>query len=309
MRRSPVVATSAVTAVIFFAWAATAQPPAGEPGVHHVHGLAFDRRNPDALLVATHTGLVSLVPGAAPEWIGEHRPDLMGFTPHPERPAVFFASGHPDVRMYRRDPVGNLGLLLSEDGGRTWRSLALRGQADFHALAYSPRNGGEIYGWNVAGQPGLYRVALKTNAVARLPAAGLADVLALSASPDGARLLAGTTSGLMTSEDGGRSWRPARGLPPGIPVTTVAHHPAAGRTVYAYLHGPGAGLVRSRDGGTTWERLRLVAGLRTPVVALAVGPGDRLAVATAAGDVHRSSDGGRTWRPVLEHGRPVTAHP
>jgi photosystem II stability/assembly factor-like uncharacterized protein len=260
------------------------------------------------ILVATHTGLVRLAPGAAPEWIGEHRPDLMGFTPHPLRPRVFFASGHPDVRMYQRDPVGNLGLLLSEDGGRTWRSLALRGQADFHALTYSPRNGGEIFGWNVAGQPGLYRVALGTNAVERLAASGLTDVLALSASPDGTRLLAGTTSGLKMSEDSGRSWHVVKGLPAGVSVTALAHHVSDGRTVYAYLHGQGAGLMCSRDGGITWEPLGFHAVTRTPVVALATGPGERLALATAAGDVHRSADGGRTWRAVLVHGRLAGDH-
>ena len=72
-----------------------------------------------------------------------------------------YASGHPDMATYREQGVGNLGLLVSRDGGRTWRSVALKGAVDLHALAYSPRNGGQLFGWNVTGQPGLYRISIR----------------------------------------------------------------------------------------------------------------------------------------------------
>lgn len=289
---------------LFLASPGTGRP--GEADIHHIHGLAFDRRSPEVILVATHTGLVRLEAGAAPAWIGDHRLDLMGFTPHPGQPGVFFASGHPDLPAYRREKVGNLGLLVTEDGGRTWRSMALKGHADFHALAYSPRDGGVLYGWNVAGNPALFRIAATTGAVARLRAEGLADVLALTASPDGApRLLAGTMRGLFASEDGGETWRPVGGLANGLPVTAVVHHPTDARTVYAYAHGPGGGLMRSRDAGATWEVAGFVADPESPVIAVAAGPGQRVALATAAADVHVSGDAGRTWRRLLERGRPA----
>lgn len=282
-----------------------AQRSGGAPEVHHIHGLAFDRSNPDVTLVATHTGLVRLRPKAAPEWIGDHRFDLMGFTAHPKQPKLFFASGHPDLSTYQRERVGNLGLLLSEDGGQTWRSIALKGHADFHALAYSPGKGGQLYGWNVGGgERGLYRVTMKTSAVERLRAEGLADVLALSASPDETpRLLAGTVKGASMSNDGGEAWRPVTRLPTGLPVPAVTHHVSDARAVYAYVHGRGGGLMRSRDAGATWEAAGFVSGADTPVIAMAVGPGERVAVATTAADVLQSFDGGGTWQKILDRGR------
>lgn len=81
---------------------------------------------------------------------------------------MLYASGHPDLVTYRREGHGNLGLLLSRAGGRTWESVALKGQTDFHALTYSPDGGGELSGWSVAGQTGLHRISTKTLAAARL---------------------------------------------------------------------------------------------------------------------------------------------
>lgn len=181
---------------------AAGQLPPLPQEIHHIHGLAVDRRDPEVLHIATHTGLVRLRPGVEPEWIGSF--DLMGFTAHPQNPNLVYASGHPDLATYRAQKVGNLGLLASHDGGRTWRSVALKGDADFHALAYSPRDGGQLYGWSVAGQPGLHRISAVSWTAAPVAARGLGDVLSLAASPDPAGpLLAGTKAGLMTSRDGG----------------------------------------------------------------------------------------------------------
>ena len=164
---------------------ATMASPQPEPvEVHHIHGLSFDPREPGALLVATHTGLVRVRLGANPEWVGTGRFDLLGFTAPPTDPGVLYASGHPDLVTYRREGHGNLGLLLSRDGGRTWEGVALKGHADFHALTYGPDRGGELFGWSVAGQAGLHRISTKTWAAEWLPAQGLGDVLALAASHD-----------------------------------------------------------------------------------------------------------------------------
>lgn len=305
MARSwPLVAVLA--ALVATAGIVSGQPLAGSEAIHHIHGLALDRRDPEILYVATHTGLVKLAPRASPVWLGSHRFDLMGFTAHPRDASIMYASGHPDLATYRQEGVGNLGLLISHDGGRSWRSVALKGEADFHALALSPRVGGELYGWSVAGRTGLHRISTKTWASERLDPRGLSEVMALAASPDGSGiLLAGTASGLLVSRDRGSSWSPLTGFHHRAPVTAVAYHVTDPGRAYAYADRAGAGLAGSRDAGKTWQPTGFFAGQGTPAVALAVGPGGHVAVATAGADVARSRDAGRTWETVVKRGRPV----
>jgi hypothetical protein len=294
-----------LTAIVLLVGAAASAFAQGGPAeVHHIHGLALARKDPKTVYVATHTGLVRVRPGGEPEWVGGHRFDLMGFTAHPSEPNLMFASGHPDLPTFRRDGVGNLGLLASRDGGRTWQSLALRGEADFHALAYTPRNGGELYGWNVAGEPGLYRISTNTWTVQRLRSAGLSDVLALAASPEpDGPLFAGTRRGLRVSRDGGKTWLPAGALPADIAVTALAVRATAPEAVYAYVLRQDLGLMWSRDGGSSWERTGYQPGQAAPVIAVALGPGGEIAVATTAADVLRSEDGGRSWTALLRGGQ------
>jgi len=292
-------------AIAPLAAAAFAQP---EPvGVHHIHGLAFDSRDPTTLLVATHTGLARIRPSANPEWVGGSRFDLMGFTVSPAELGTLYASGHPDLATYRREGEGNLGLLVSRDGGRTWEGVALKGHADFHALTYSPDRGGELLGWSVAAEPGLYRISTKTWVAERLPAQGLKDLFALAASHDlPSRLLAGTPGGLLLSQDRGVTWRLVAGIPRDVPVTAVAYSPTAKRRVYAYAARAGYGLMLSDDAGATWRPTGLVAMPKEPVIAIAPGPGNKVAVATAVASVSVSDDGGKSWRLVLDKGRVTT---
>jgi len=284
-----------------------AQQPTESPEIHHIHGLAVDRRNPEVLYIATHTGLVRIRPNALPEWVGTHRFDLMGFTAHPRETSLVYASGHPDLATYRQNEIANLGLLVSRDGGKTWQSVALKGEADFHALTYSPRNGGELYGWSVAGQIGLHRISATSWRGERLPARGLSNVLSLAASPDPAGpLFAGTKAGLMTSRDRGMTWTPVTPIPADAPVSAVSYHASDPGLVYVYVARSDGRLMRSSDGGATWVPTGFVGDTRTVVVALAAGPGESVVLATTNSDVLRSRDGGRTWQRVLERGRPVT---
>ena len=228
----------------------------------------------------------------------------MDFTALPGDPGTLYASGHPDLVTYRRGGHGNLGLLVSRDGGRTWEGVALKGQTDFHALTYSPDGGGDLFGWSVAGQTGLYRISTKTWAAERLPAQGLKDVLALAASHDlPGRVLAGTPGGLLLSQDRGVTWRPVAGIPRDVPVTAVAFSSTEKRRVYIYVVRAGYGLMRSDDAGVTGRPMELAAKPDEPVIAIALGPGSKLAVATTAASVSVSDDGGRSWRPVLDRGR------
>jgi hypothetical protein len=110
--------------------------------VTHFHGLAVDAADTSRLYLATHDGLFILeLKDDTAYPISEIRQDLMGFTPDPGDPSILYASGHPAGG-------GNLGLILSEDGGRSWRQLAegVDGPADFHQLTVSATDPRTIYG-------------------------------------------------------------------------------------------------------------------------------------------------------------------
>lgn len=290
--------TRSTAAVVLLVTVAAAQPVE----VHHIHGLAFDRRDPTILYVATHTGLVRVGRGGIPASVSVQPLDFMGFTAHPSDSALMFASGHPDIPTYQRERVGNLGVLLSRDGGRTWQSVALAGRADFHALTYSPAQGGVLFGWTVADGPALYRISVGSWAAERVSATGLSQVLSLTASPDPkGRLLAGTRKGLLHSLDAGRSWSPLPGFRAVGAVPAVTFHATEPQRVYAFA--VDAGLLASDDAGDAW-RATVQPRIDGPVVALAVGPGQHVAVATATAAVSRSANGGKEWQPILVRGRP-----
>ena len=95
----------------------------------HIHSVATDGQS---IYVASHHGLYVLKDN---EWKlrGEDF-DIMGlaFTD-----GVFYASGHPGPLQNLPDPVG---VLVSKDLGRTWDSLSLTGEVDFHLLEAAKGN-------------------------------------------------------------------------------------------------------------------------------------------------------------------------
>jgi hypothetical protein len=67
----------------------------------------------------------------------------MGFTI--AAPDLFLGSGHPDARDLQAGTPPLLGLIRSKDAGKTWQSVSLLGEADFHVLRYL---GNRIYGYD-----------------------------------------------------------------------------------------------------------------------------------------------------------------
>jgi len=278
--------------------------PGGVVQFHHIHGLAVDPKDPDVLFVATHGGLLRVIQDRQWEWVGEARHDYMGFTHHPREQGTVFVSGHPQGGSLPNP----MGLLVSRDGGRTWQPLALRGQVDFHAMTISA-DGGTLYGWNVMGSPGLYRVSAKDGAWKRLDAAGLRDVFSLAAHPkEPESLLAGTRSGLLASRDGGNTWTSASRQLEGVSVTAVAYSPKDPRRLYAYAVRQDLGITTSSDGGKTWRATGLFLGSEDAIAVLAPSAhGEQtIYMATFTADLQKSTDGGETWKALARKGKPVS---
>lgn len=210
----------------------------GRPSFRHLHGLAVDPYDPARLYVATHDGLWIW---REPEgWQGRVGPriDLMGFNVG-AAPGELFSSGHPGPGTPLANPVG---LIRSRDGGRTWETVSLAGEVDFHALAVGPSVPGRgteahrVYGFFYG--DGLF---YRSDDGGRTWARQRVDVLAgpdgrgplqLVAHPDDPDvLLAAGGQGLLRSTDGGRS---SEVLLPG-PVTAAAFVPSDPGHILAYV--------------------------------------------------------------------------
>lgn len=263
---------AAVVAVVVFAGREGAGPSTAADGpveLAHVHGLGVDPASGD-LYAGTHYGLIRLPERGEPTRVGGLVQDFMGFTV--VGPGHFLASGHPGEDQ---DGPSNLGLIESTDGGRSWQTLSLAGEADFHALEAKH---GLVYGYH-AGQLMVSADKRTWDTRARIAMADLA------VSPDDPQtVLATTRQGLARSTDGGRSFR----VVDGAPLLALVTWPDTGRVVGV---DPDGTVQVSTDGGTTWQQRGSAGGAPEALAA----SGQEVYVALA-GRIVESGDGGHTFR-------------
>ncbi|MBX9394223.1 exo-alpha-sialidase [Streptomyces sp. TRM72054] len=240
--------------------------------VSHIHGLGLDPSD-QRLYVATHEGVYTPGAGGEPRLVGDSRDDFMGFTVAGDN--TFYASGHPASG-------GNKGLIKSTDAGKTWTSLSLSGESDFHALDHAH---GTVYGYDA------------TNALLRTTKDGTTwkdgaslEALDIAVSPNDPRLVLATTAeGVARSTDGGRTF--AKGKEPVLAYLSWK----AADALYGIDQ---AGVLnRSSDGGATWKKVSTVPGGQPPQALTAVGA-EHILAATQDG-VYESKDGGKTFRMRL----------
>ena len=108
------------------------------------------------------------------------------------------------------------------------------------------------------------------------------------------RLLAATSSGVIRSPDGGRTWtKPILGS--ADVVSDFAVSPGDLDRVVAVTR---SGIFRSGDGGETWRRISPGLGDVTPHALAFMPSDDRVLFATTSGGLFRSGDQGATWSRV-----------
>ena len=251
----------------------------------YVNGFDVDPGD-GSLLMATNLGLFRIAADgrgarrvdarveAAPSPVPVGRKGLVfSFT----GPGRLLGSGHPDRAGALPEA---LGLLLSEDGGRSWKPTARMGQSDFHALHMV---GSAVVAVDVTTFTVLVSPDGGRSWDQRVPPEPLFD---LAVDPgDADRLAASSPRQLFTSDDGGRRWRPREAAPFALLEWT-----AGGRLVRVDEDGS---VRESRDGGVAWTRLGAVRAKKPQ--ALAADDEGALYVAGPDGAVERSADGGRTW--------------
>ena len=249
-----------------------------DPGPVHVHGLGIDPAD-DALFIATHTGLFRAPAGEkVAERVGDLYQDTMGFTV--TGPGEFLGSGHPDGQDDSLPPF--LGLIRSEDAGRTWDPVSLTGDVDFHVLEASDEL---VYGY---GSDWETREALflrsddegQTWQELTPPE----PVISLAISPRNLDQIAVSGErGVYVSSDRGASWKRigrGAGLIGWVDSNELIRVSMQG-TVSASL-----------DQGRSWQTRGSVGGHPAAFEAI----GNELYVALHDGTIKFSTDGGRGWK-------------
>ncbi|TFV79384.1 exo-alpha-sialidase [Blastococcus sp. CT_GayMR19] len=270
-----VLVAAGVAGVLTIAGCSSEAPAAtadGEVTLEHVHGLAVDPADGE-LYAGTHHGLVRVSADGRLTRIADRVQDFMGFTV--VGPEHYLASGHPGEGQ---SGPSNLGLIETTDGGETWTTLSLEGEADFHALDAAR---GVIYGYS----GGRLLVSEDKTDWTDRGAASIADLAVDPSEPQ--RLLLTTEQGPALSEDGGETVT----LIPGAPLLQlVAWAPDA--TVVVGV-APDGTVHASTDGGRTWEERGRIGGAPE---ALGVD-GDNVYVAVG-GAIVSSGDGGSSFRDL-----------
>ena len=268
-------------------------------GLTHVHGLGFSADG-QQLVVPSHDG-VAIYSGG--RWSKAPGPphDYMGFVATKQR---FYSSGHPAPGSGLVNP---LGLIRSDDNGKTWTKLGLEGQSDFHLMAASYATNA-IYVYN--GEPnarmdrtGIYYTQNDGFAWRRADAAGLdGKIEALAVHPTDPKTVAvGTSSGLFVSTDAGAHFKAVLSGAE-VPGIMFDHD---GSALWTSTFDRSAHLLRVEWKTAQKSQLKIPPLGQDAVAYVAQNPTkpEEFAIATFERSIYVSDDRGGTWRQIADHGR------
>jgi hypothetical protein len=243
------------------------------------------------LYMGTNTGLFRIPEGASkpekvvgtletPDGSGKVSESLVvRFT----GPDELLASGHPSAGE-ALPPA--LGLIRSEDAGRTWRPVSELGTTDFHAIEPA---GDEIVA--ALFQQAQVLVSRDGGTTWETRAAPM-PLVNLEVDPDDPRRWIGATErGIFVSSDGGKTWRQRD------PTPNVRFAWADSGELYRI--DPGGPVKVSADGGERWEDRGSTGG---EPQAMTVGEDGKVYVALIDGMLKVSEDGGRTFTDQVRGG-------
>ncbi|HWM10348.1 MAG TPA: hypothetical protein VNO82_13435 [Solirubrobacteraceae bacterium] len=266
-----------------------AVPWVNPDGVSPIVGSVDVNPADDSVWFSTNTGIWRVAAeGGEPEQVtgtlstdqgeGEISEQLVVRFRGPDR---LIGSGHPPPDS---DLPATLGMIESDDGGATWSEISGLGETDYHAIQVSGSDT-IVAGVFEAAAVSLSRDGGKTFEERRTPD----PLVDLEADPEDAeRLIASTQQAVISSSDGGESWRERDRIPN---VRFTWPEPDA-----LYRIDPGGSVKFSADGGATWQDRGDTGG---EPQAMFASSADHLVVALIDGTVKESDDGGRTWTDLV----------
>jgi photosystem II stability/assembly factor-like uncharacterized protein len=176
-----------------------------------------------------------------------------------------------------------LGLIRSNDAGKTWTEISGTGTDDYHALQLSGKT-------LVAGLFGKAGIGVSTDGgktfETRTPPDPLVDLAVDPTDPN--RWVASTATGLYISTDQGGTWRQSDPVP-----NSWLAWPEK-ETLYRI--DPGGPVQRSADGGRSWKERGSTGG---EPQALGAAGRNELFTLLLDGTLKRSNDGGQTWTDLV----------
>ncbi len=254
----------------------------------YVNALDVDPRTKDFLLT-TNRGFFRIAPGSgrvrrvrATVAAGDRRSPVGTFLELlVTGPGRLIGSGHPD----RQGALpAFLGVIRSDDAGRTWRVISRLGDADLHKIVLAH---GRMYAFDaVLSALLISRDGGRTFAENFTPRGLIIDFEVDPADPR--RVVASNGGELFRSQDEGASWRPIDRRE-GIRLAW----PAPDALYRALKDGA---VQRSADGGDSWQDAGSVDG--EPYKFHAIGA-DELYLALSDGTIMHTTDAAKTWKAVF----------
>jgi photosystem II stability/assembly factor-like uncharacterized protein len=298
--------------------------------------LLCDPRAPDRLLIGAAGGGVWFSPDAgatwAPQWLAGAPQEIGALARDPADPdTIYCGTGEANLSA---DSYPGDGVYRSRNGGKTWRRWASSAGTGvptrIGAIAVDPFDGRHV----LVGGVGFGRVSTDgdfgglhathdggrtwaratfvseqnywCHAIAFHPT--VRGVIFVTVTEPGSR------SGVYRSTDGGRAWtRLTGGLPSGDAMgrTALALAPSRPDTMYAQVADARSstadrvlGVYRTRNGGATWTNVAANHFAAEEQMSygntIVVHPADPEHVLCGGVDLHRTINGGNTWRQVTK---------
>ena len=235
----------------------------------HIHNVkVFGKK----IYLGTHAGLYEYVDAKTVSKVSPEIFDVMGLTIDGKR---IYASGHPGPGSKLPEPVG---LLLSSNGGKTWKKVSLQGKVDFHLLeAYQQ----ELYGADSQSGELMY----SNNYGKKWVSLGKNQLSEVAINPQKNRSALAIRDGkLFMTQDNFTSMEELKVdiQPSQIEWNSQQLVASAGKNLY-----------QSLNSGKTWKRLYSFKG----TIGI-LAHSTELLVAVVGNEVWRSTDGGRSFSVI-----------